>query len=69
MPENLNNLLPDELFIKVINELLYKIKSWDVDIKLENNEALTITSQLFSEFKDFEIYELIKNLNIKYFQK
>ena len=65
MPENLNNLLPDDLFLKVINELLFKIKSWEVNIKMENNEALTITSQLFTEFKDLAVYELIEELNIK----
>lgn len=65
MPEDLNNILPDDLFLKVVNELLHKIKSWEVNVKLENNEALTITSQLFTEFKDLEVFDLIKSLNIK----
>jgi len=65
MPEDLNNILPDDLFLKVVNELLHKIKSREVNVKLENNEALTITSQLFTEFKDLEVFDLIKNLDIK----
>jgi len=65
MPENLNEILADDLFLKVVNELLHKIKSWKVNVKIENNEALTITSQLFTEFKDLEVFDLIKNLNIK----
>ena len=69
MPENLNEILADDLFLKVVNELLHKIKSREVNVKLENNEALTITSQLFTEFKDLQVFNLIKNLNIKCISK
>src|SRR3990172_5860997 len=38
MPEELNNILPDDLFPKVVSELLHKIKSREVNVKIENNE-------------------------------
>jgi hypothetical protein len=65
MPEDIGKILPDDLFLKVINELLHQIKSREVNVKLENNEALTITSKMFTEIKDLEVFELIKELKIK----
>jgi hypothetical protein len=65
LPNDLAEKLTEDLFLKMLNELLNKIKSREVSIKTENDEALTITSMLFTEFKDLEVYEFIKNLNIK----
>lgn len=65
LPRDFNEKISEDLLLKLLNELLNKIKSYEVNIKTENNEALTITSMLFTEFKDLEVYELIKDLNIK----
>ena len=65
LPNDLAEKLTEDLFLKMLNELLNKIKSYEVSIKTENNEALTITSMLFTELKDLEVYELIKDLNVK----
>lgn len=65
LPRDLNEKLSEDLFLKMLNELLNKINSREVSIKTENDEALTITSMLYTEFKDLEVYDLIKELEIK----
>jgi len=65
LPEDIVEKLSEDLLIKMLNELLTQIKSYEVNIKVENDEALTITSNLYTEFKDLEVYELIKDLDIK----
>ena len=64
LPEDFANKISDGLFIKVLNETLQNFKSWYVDIHLENNEAKTITSKLYCEVSNLEIYNVIKNLEI-----
>lgn len=65
LPENIIEKLSEDLLLRMLNELLRQIKSYQVNIKVENDEALTITSNLYTEFKDLEVYELIKELDIK----
>jgi hypothetical protein len=64
LPEDFVNKISNELFIQVINETLQNFKSWYVDIHLENGEAKTVTSKLYSEVSNLEIYEVIKDLEI-----
>ncbi len=64
LPEDLSDKISNELLIALLNETLQNFKSWYVDIHLENNEAKTITSKLYSEVSNLEIYEVIKNLEI-----
>ena len=64
LPEDFVNKISNELFIKVLNETLQNFKSWYVDIHLENGEAKTITSKLYTEVSNLEIYEVIKDLRI-----
>ena len=64
LPEDLFSKIGSDLFIKVLNESLKNFKAWNVDIHLENNEAKTITSKLYSEVTNLEIYDVIKNLVI-----
>lgn len=65
LPINILEKLSEDFLIRMLNELLSQIKSYKVNIKVENDEALTITSELYTEFKDLEVYELIKGLEIK----
>ena len=65
LPVNILEKLSEDLLLRMLNELLIQIKSYEVNIKVESNEALTITSKLCTEFKDLEVYELIKELDIK----
>lgn len=65
LSENIVEKLSDDLLLRMLNELLAQIKSYQVNIKVENDEVLTITSNLYTEFKDLEVYELIKELDIK----
>lgn len=64
LPEDFSNKISNELFIKVLNETLQNFRARNVDIHLENNEAKTITSKLYSEVTNLEIYDVIKNLEI-----
>lgn len=64
LPEDLSSKIGNELFIRVLNETLQNFKAWNVDIHLENNEAKTITSKLYSEVTNLEIYDVIKELDI-----
>jgi hypothetical protein len=64
LPEDFSSKISDELFIKVLNETLQNFKAWNVDIHLENNEAKTITSKLYSEVTNMEIYDVVKDLEI-----
>ncbi len=64
LPGDLPSKLSQDVLVSVLNELLHNIKAKTVNIKFENNEALTITSQLYSEITDLEVFELIKPLVI-----
>ena len=64
LPGDLPSKLSQDVLVSVLNELLHSIKSKTVNIKFENNEALTITSQLYSEITDLKVFELIKPLGI-----
>lgn len=46
-----------ETITSICNDYLLNIKSKKVIVKLENNEALTITSEKFSEVNDIELIE------------
>ncbi len=64
LPEDIGEKVSEDLFLKFLNEILQNIRSKSINIKIENNEVLTITSQLYSEITDLEIFDLIKPLNI-----
>jgi len=64
LPNDLHSKLSKDVLILALNELLHSIKSKTVNIKFENNEALTITSRLYSEITNLEVFDLIKSLNI-----
>lgn len=64
LPEDLVRKIGQDLFIKVLNKTLKNFKSWNVDIHIEDNEAKTITSKLYSEVTNLEIYDVIKDLEI-----
>lgn len=64
LPEDLAQKIGSSLTINVLNASLQNFKAWNVDIHLENNEAKTITSKLYSEVSNLEIYEAIKDLEI-----
>jgi len=64
LPADFEDKLNDELFVAVLNETLQNFKSWYVDIHIENNEAKTITSKLYSEVSNIEIYDVLKDIEI-----
>lgn len=64
LPNNLVKIVSEDLFLNLINEVLHKIRSKQVVVKLENEQALTITSTLFTELRDLELFEQIKHLDI-----
>ena len=64
LPNDFSDKISEELFIQVLNETLQNFKSWYVDIRLENGEAKSITSKLYSEVSNLEIYEVVKDLEI-----
>lgn len=65
LPSDINEKLSEDLFLKMLNELLHKINSREVNVKVEDNEALTIHSLRYTEFKYLEVFELTKDLNVK----
>lgn len=64
LPEDFAIRIGEELSIEVLNASLQNFRAWNVDIHLEDNEAKTITSKLYSEISNLEIYDVIKNLEI-----
>lgn len=57
--------LSTETIVSAANDFLLNIKSGEVFVKLENNEAITITSNRYTDIPDLEILELCKSLGIK----
>jgi len=49
----------------IANDFIRNIKSREVNIKIENGEALTITSQNYTEFSDLMVIDLAKEYGIE----
>ncbi len=62
-PAQLNRLGMDTL-ASVLNDFLISIRSGEVTVKIENGEALSITSSKFSEIQDLDILRLVEHLNV-----
>lgn len=64
-PTYLLNRLSTETVVSAANDFLLNMKSNEVFIKLENEEALTITSSRYTDLPDLEILEMCKDMKIK----
>ncbi len=62
-PSQLQRLGMDTL-ASVLNDFLVSIRSGDVTVKIENGEALSITSSKYSEITDLEVLRLIQSLHV-----
>lgn len=49
----------------IANDFIRNIKSREVNVKIENGEALTITSQNYTEFSDLMVIDLAKEYGIE----
>lgn len=49
----------------IANDFIRNIKSREVNVKIENGEALTITSQNYTEFSDLMVIDLVKEYGIE----
>lgn len=61
-PAHILPRLSTETVVSAANDFLLNIKSGEVFIKLENEEALTITSNRYTDIPDLDIIELCKHL-------
>lgn len=64
-PTHIIPRLSTETIVSAANDFLLNIKSGEVFIKLENDEAITITSNRYTDIPDLEILELCNSLGIK----
>ena len=63
-PVRLVYKLSTESVVSVCNDFLLNIKSEQVNVKIENDEALTITSNRYTDITDLEILEMCESLGI-----
>ncbi len=63
-PAQLKRLGMDTL-ASVLNDFLISIRSGEVTVKIENGEALSITSSKFSEIQDLDILRLVRHLHVE----
>ncbi len=54
-----------ETMASILNDFLVSIRSGDVTVKIENGEALSITSRKYSEILDLDVLLLVRPLKIK----
>jgi len=64
-PVHLLNRLSTETIVSTANDFLLNIRSGNVFVKLENDEALTITSGRYVDFPDLEILQMSGQFGIK----
>lgn len=64
MPSFQHERLGMETLASVLNDFLLAIRSGDVTVKIENGEALSITSSKYSEILDLDILGLIGPLKV-----
>jgi hypothetical protein len=53
-----------ETLASVLNDYLCSIRSGNVTVKIENGEALSITSSRYSEILDVDVFDAVKRLDI-----
>lgn len=63
-PVYMMNRLSTETILSAANDFLLNIKSDTVHIKLENEEALTITGKYYTDLTDLDILQMCEELNI-----
>ncbi len=51
--------------VSIANDFIRNIKSREVNVKIENGEALTITSQNYTEFSDLMVIDIAKEYGIQ----
>lgn len=64
-PVHMMSRLSTETILSAANDFLLNIKSNTVHIKLENDEALTITGNQYSDLTDLDILQMCKGLGIE----
>lgn len=63
-PAHLLSRLSTETIVSTANDFLLNIRSGNVFVKLENEEALTITSKRYADFPDLEILQMCQQYGI-----